>query len=229
MVIGNGLIASLFTDCDDEISDHVIFFASGVSNSLEDRIEAFEREENLIRETIEAFPNKIFLYFSTCSIYDESKKDSKYVLHKLKMEKIVEQTCPKYLIVRVSNAAGKGGNPHLLMNYIVNSVKNDEVLNVYTKATRNIIDVDDVKNITKSLVRSNLLNRIVNVAYPENYTVAELIGIVENFFKRKVAINTIEEGTSYEINCAEVNAYFTATKMNNKEKYMENILKKYFQ
>lgn len=70
MIVGDGLIASLFTSHDKE---NVIFFASGVSNSLETKEEEFLREENLIRNTIKNNPNKIFLYFSTCSIYDSSK------------------------------------------------------------------------------------------------------------------------------------------------------------
>ena len=58
MIIGNGLIASLFTDCDQE---NIIFFASGVSNSLENKKEEFLREENLIRKTIAENPNKVFI------------------------------------------------------------------------------------------------------------------------------------------------------------------------
>ena len=49
MIVGRGLIASLFVNVD---KDNVIFFASGVSNSLEVRDEEFLREENLIKKTI---------------------------------------------------------------------------------------------------------------------------------------------------------------------------------
>mgnify|MGYP007017084323 CR=1 FL=1 len=82
MIVGRGLLASLFLENDRE---DIIFFASGVSNSLEDRQEEFLREETLIKKTIEENPNKIFVYFSTCSVYDSSKTGSDYVLHKLKM------------------------------------------------------------------------------------------------------------------------------------------------
>ena len=41
MIVGNGLIASLFYDVDRE---DVIFFASGVSNSLETELSEFQRE-----------------------------------------------------------------------------------------------------------------------------------------------------------------------------------------
>ncbi len=62
MIIGNGLIANLFKNNDEE---KVIFFASGVSNSLETDKSAFLREENLIRKTLEENPENAFIYFST--------------------------------------------------------------------------------------------------------------------------------------------------------------------
>lgn len=37
------------------------------------------------------------------------------------MEQIVEELANQFLILRVSNAVGKGGNPNLLMNYLVNA------------------------------------------------------------------------------------------------------------
>ncbi len=46
MIIGNGLISNLFRENDRE---NVVFFASGVSNSLETEKSAFLREENLLR------------------------------------------------------------------------------------------------------------------------------------------------------------------------------------
>ncbi len=142
MIIGNGLIANLFTEHDRE---NIIFFASGVSNSLETEKSAFLREENLLRKHLTENPEKIFIYFSTCSIYDSSKNGSLYVNHKLKMERLVEDLAPKYLILRVSNAVGKGGNRNLLMNYLVNSVKEEKIINVHNLATRNLIDADDIK------------------------------------------------------------------------------------
>ncbi|MBP8060858.1 MAG: NAD-dependent epimerase/dehydratase family protein, partial [Cloacibacterium sp.] len=149
MIVGKGLIASLFTDVDQE---DIVFFASGVSNSLETEKSAFLREENLLRKHLTENPEKIFIYFSTCSIYDSSKNGSLYVNHKLKMERLVEDLATKYLILRVSNAVGKGGNPNLLMNYLVNSVKEEKIINVHTLATRNLIDADDIKNITLELI-----------------------------------------------------------------------------
>lgn len=225
MIVGNGLIASLFTECDQE---NIIFFASGVSNSLETRKEEFLREENLIKKTITENPNKVFIYFSTCSIYDSSKAESQYVLHKLKMEQIIIQLCPQYLILRLSNAVGNGGNPNLLMNYLVRSVKNNEIINVHTKATRNLIDVEDIKNITNQLIDKQYFNKIINIAYPENYTIIEILEIMEKFYQTKLYLNLVKSGSGYGIDTHDVESYFNQHSLTNKEAYLHKILEKYY-
>ena len=225
MIVGNGLIASLFTECDQE---NIIFFASGVSNSLETKKEEFLREENLIKKTITENPNKIFIYFSTCSIYDSSKSESQYVLHKLKIEQIIIQLCPQYLILRLSNAVGNGGNPNLLMNYLVRSVKNNEIINVHTKATRNLIDVEDIKNITNQLIDKQYFNKIINIAYPENYTIIEILEIMEKFYQTKLYLNLVKSGSGYGIDTHDVESYFIQHALTNKETYLCKILDKYY-
>lgn len=225
MIIGNGLIASLFADCDQE---NIIFFASGVSNSLETKKEEFLREENLIKKTITENPNKVFIYFSTCSIYDSSKAESQYVLHKLKMEQIITQLCSQYLILRLSNAVGNGGNPNLLINYLVRSVKNSETINVHTKATRNFIDTEDIKNIVIQLIKNKNFNKIINVAYLENYTIIEILEILERFFQIKPTLNLVKSGSGYLIDIPDVQDYFNQHSLTNKEAYLHKILEKYY-
>lgn len=225
MIVGKGLIASLFAE--DDRKD-IIFFASGVSNSLEDKPEEFLREENLIKKIAEENQDKTFVYFSTCSVYDSSKTGSDYVLHKLKMEQLVKNSCDKYLILRVSNAVGKGGNPNLLMNYLVRSIKNNETINVHTKATRNLIDADDIKNITFKLLDNQTLNKIVNVAYIQNYAIIEILEIIERFYNTKLDLNLIKSGSGYDINIPDIEDYFRINNLNNKESYLCRILEKYY-
>jgi len=225
MIIGKGLIASLFAEHDRE---NTVFFASGVSNSLEERVSEFLREENLVRTTIADNPEKRFVYFSTCSIYDSSKTGSDYVLHKLKMEQIIKNACREYLILRVSNAVGNGGNPNLLMNYLVRSTKNNETINVHTKATRNIIDADDIKSITFDLLDHQPMNQIVNVAYLHNYSIIEILEIIERFYQTKLNLNLIKSGSGYDINIPNIENYFRENGLTNKESYLCKILEKYY-
>ena len=225
MIVGNGLIANLFRENDRE---NVVFFASGVSNSLETDKSAFQREENLIRKTIKENPNKIFIYFSTCSIYDSSKNGSSYVNHKLKMEQIVEELANQFLILRVSNAVGKGGNPNLLMNYLVNAFHQEKEITVHTLATRNLIDADDVKNITLKFINENSFNKIINVAYLENFSTKEILEILEKHFNKTAKTYLVKSGQSYLISIPEAEAYFAENKLTEKKEYLLRIIKRYY-
>ena len=225
MIIGNGLIANLFRENDRE---NVVFFASGVSNSLETDKSAFLREENLIRKTIKENPNKIFIYFSTCSIYDSSKNGSSYVNHKLKMEQIVEELANQFLILRVSNAVVKGGNPNLLMNYLVNAFHQEKEITVHTLATRNLIDADDVKNITLKFINENSFNKIINVAYLENFSTIQILEILEKHFNKTAKTYLVKSGQSYLISIPEAEAYFAENKLTEKKEYLLRIIKRYY-
>jgi nucleoside-diphosphate-sugar epimerase len=225
MVIGNGLIASLFKE---NYRNDVVFFASGVSNSLEKDLAQFEREENLIRDTLEGNSDKIFVYFSTCSIYDSSKNGSGYVLHKLKMEQIIKNKAEQFLILRISNAVGKGGNPNLLINYLMRCAKEESAINVHTKATRNLIDTEDIKKITEKLLNENYLNKIINIAYLQNYSVVEILEIIERFYHKKLDLNLVKSGSGYDINIPEIESYFRENQLTSKDEYLMNILKKHY-
>ncbi|MGS0748157.1 NAD-dependent epimerase/dehydratase family protein [Halpernia sp. GG3] len=225
MVVGNGLIASLFKE---NYRNDVVFFASGVSNSLEKEVAHFEREENLIRKSLKENPDKIFVYFSTCSIYDSSKNGSDYVLHKLKMEQIIKNESKEFLILRVSNVVGKGGNPNLLVNYLMRCAKEENTINVHTKATRNLIDAEDIKKITEKLLNENYLNRIVNMAYLQNYSIVEILEIIERFYHKKLDLNLVKNGSGYDINIPETEDYFRENNLTSKDDYLMNILKKYY-
>ena len=225
MIIGNGLIANLFREKDRE---NVVFFASGVSNSLETEKSAFLREENLLRKTLEENPEKIFIYFSTCSIYDSSKNASLYVNHKLKMERLVEELANQFLILRVSNAVGKGGNPNLLMNYLVNAFHQEKEITVHTLATRNLIDADDIKNITLKFINENSFNKIINVAYLENFSTSEILEILEKHFNKTAKTSFVKSGQSYLISIPEAEAYFLQNKLTEKKEYLLRIIKRYY-
>ena len=77
MVIGNGLLGksmSLFVDHDD-----VLIFASGVSNSKENRPSEYEREFNLLHKFL-GTEQKI-IYFSTCSVLYDCIKQTDYIIN----------------------------------------------------------------------------------------------------------------------------------------------------
>ncbi|UFH30865.1 NAD-dependent epimerase/dehydratase family protein [Chryseobacterium sp. C-71] len=226
MIIGNGLIAKALKSID---SEGILFFASGVSNSLETRDSEFEREHNLLKNTIDDNPEKTFVYFSTCSIYDSSKNNSQYVLHKLKMEQIIADSCDQYYILRVSNAVGKGGNPNLLVNYLVRAIESETKITVHTKATRNLIDVRDVCKITQEIIENFKSNHIINLAYLQNFSIIEITETISNVLQTEPLLHLQNEGSGYEIEVSKIEDYFKKNNLTDKEQYLRNLISEYYQ
>ena len=144
------------------------------------------------------------------------------------MEQIIAENCPKYLILRLSNAVGTGGNPNLLINYLVRSVRNHQKINVHTKATRNIIDTEDIKNLVLQVINYQNFNKVVNIAYPFNYSIIEILEIIEKELGIEPQLILIKAGSGYEINIPDVENYFKERNLTNKESYLCNILRKYY-
>lgn len=104
-IVGSGDIASVLTE-----KRNLLFFASGVSNSAEDRETEYLREMSLLHKQPK---NKRLVYFSSLCIFYST---SRYAQHKRQMEELVK-TFPKYTIIRLGNITW-GTNPNTLINYL---------------------------------------------------------------------------------------------------------------
>ena len=143
-IIGSGLISKAISRHVNNLNMESVFFASGVSNSLEENLNEFNREEKLLNKTIANNVATMFVYFSTCSVYE---KCTPYTSHKIKMEELIKEKCDSYIIYRLPQVVGIGKNKHTLMNYLHKKIINEEKFDVINGAVRNIIDVDDVARI----------------------------------------------------------------------------------
>lgn len=118
MIIGRGDIASILND-----REGVIFFVSGVSNSLEKRESEYKREYKLLSEQDKT---KCIFYISSITIDNKEKFEiSRYLQHKKQMEDYIKSNFKNYNIIRIGNIAW-GSNPNTFLNYIKNKVKNNE-------------------------------------------------------------------------------------------------------
>ena len=196
MLIGNGMMAKQFAKYQHR--KEVLIFASGVSNSKETQVSEFEREFNLLQKAIYANPEKHFVYFGTSSMYDPVARHSPYVLHKLAMEQYVIENCKSYNIFRISQVIGRANNP-TLVNFIVNNIIYDKEFDVWERATRNLIALDDVyKIIDYFLVNKINGNQIVNVANSHNISIVEFVRIVENTLGKNSKMKIVSKGFPFD-------------------------------
>ncbi|SDQ35462.1 hypothetical protein SAMN05421664_1287 [Chryseobacterium soldanellicola] len=221
MIIGTGLIANSLKNID---SDENLFFASGVSNSLETRKSEFEREFTLLKKSIGSNPETKLVYFSTLSINDQSKQNSQYVLHKLEIEDYIKNNVKNYLILRIGNIVGNGGNPNTLFNYLKNQIANDSKFLIHTKARRLFIDIDDIAKFLQINCK-NLDNCITNLAYPYYYNLNEIITVIQKKIDKKAIYEEINEGDFYKVDFEEdLNRFFSKI---NSDEYLNILAEKY--
>jgi nucleoside-diphosphate-sugar epimerase len=168
MVIGNGLISNSFIEYSSN-KDYLIF-ASGVSDSNEIRNSEFKREFDLISENINK--DGKFIYFSTIN-----GGDSKYFTHKKSMENFIISNSKNYLIFRLPNVVGYGGNINNIFNYFNSKILNGDVVNIQN-VTRSLIDIDDVRRICKYCL--NLSNKVINISNIEILKVSDIVDTISD-------------------------------------------------
>ena len=71
MVVGNGMIAKAFYEYNSV--DDILIFASGVSSSHLNLESEFTREYTMVKKSLQAYPEKLFISFSTFSDIPKQK------------------------------------------------------------------------------------------------------------------------------------------------------------
>jgi nucleoside-diphosphate-sugar epimerase len=228
LIIGSGLLARAFYEKYSEATD-ICIYASGVANSgCKDQHE-FLRERQMLSDAIDRWSTaQVFLYFSTCSIYDKAAGNSDYIRHKKEMEALVSQH-PNFLIARLPNVAGVSKNPHTLLNYFSAKILGSDKLLVWKNATRNIIDMDDVVAIVaKVIAKPDLRRLIINIANPRSANVMAIVSTMEVILSKRANVEALEQGGEFDIDvtlmmsiCAELGLVFD-------DFYLERVLRKYY-
>lgn len=224
MVIGNGLVAKGFKVY--EKNKNVIIFASGVSNSTEKRKKEFEREFTLIKNL--KVDNEILVYFSTCSIFDQTLKNSPYVLHKMKIENYISNNFKNYIIFRLPTLIGNTSNPNTLFNFFYNKIISGENIPTYKNAFRYLVDMDDVSKLLPQII-DNKKNwrKSINVVFKKPISTLNIIEEIEKELNLSANIELYDRGENFIID----NKYFL--KLINligykiESNYNSNVLKKY--
>jgi hypothetical protein len=109
MIYGSGSVSKLLND-----REEFLFFAAGVSDSLNKDTFQFAREGNTLTSNniIAKSLDKMLVYFSSISIFTHS---SLYTKHKVGMERIVKDCFENYTILRIGNI-WECTNPNTFIN-----------------------------------------------------------------------------------------------------------------
>ncbi|MFM2394142.1 MAG: hypothetical protein RLZZ546_2124 [Bacteroidota bacterium] len=229
MVIGNGLVAKSFIHYLE--SDDTIIFASGVSNSKESIQREFDREKKLLHNVIINNQEKKLVYFSTFNLYDPIEKYSPYCSHKLRMEAFIKENASRYNIFRLGHVVGRAVNNYTIISYLFSSIKNKKHFSLWRKASRNIIDIDDISKICTYILRNNLFkNETVNICNSKNTSILEIVSIIEQLLGKKGIYEMLDlgAGPGPEGNNEAIQSILNELKIVFDDTYVENVIYKYY-
>lgn len=203
MVIGKGVIANRFMDYSLQ-KNYVIFAGNVHDSSLVDEA-VFKNEEEDIKAAITLNPQANFVYFSSCSILNATENQSAYSLHKAKMESLIKGSAKNYLIVRLPQIMGLNDEKNGLVNYLVENIMSGKSFELWEKAWRNFIDMDDVYRIVHYiLAHKSYSNTAINIASPRKTSLVDAVKKLEDFLGRKANYQLVNKGTEYDINISEI-------------------------
>jgi nucleoside-diphosphate-sugar epimerase len=226
MVVGNGMIAKSFSAYINR--EDVVIYASGVSNSAEDSEDKFQREIALIKNCIEKNVNCLIVYFSTCSVSDESLIDTKYVKHKIFIEDYIKKNASSFIVFRLPIVIGKTDNKFTLFNFFQEKLSTNQELFIQKNAYRYLVDVDDVSNVLSQIIESkNFLNSTVEVTFSESISVLEMANVMKKCICSDSKINLVDGGGSYRVDNSLVENFIYNNKIVISKEYNKEVLKKY--
>ncbi|QNP49874.1 NAD(P)-dependent oxidoreductase [Diaphorobacter aerolatus] len=228
MIVGTGLVAKAFGKYANEMGN-VCIFASGVANSKCNEENEFARERTLLQDVIESLSADCHLaYFSTCSIYDSTLKDSAYVSHKLNMEALICKRRYSH-VFRLPQLAGYSQNNTTLLNYLNSCIDADSLIKISRNAERNIIDVEDVARAVNHLLdNSSVENLTVNICNLRRERVLEIVSTLERIKGKRAKIELVEGGSFYDIPIGAVEEIYKEIGLHFSESYLEGVLRKYY-
>ena len=225
MVIGNGMLAQKFAKYKSNLD--IIIFASGVSNSLEKNSLEYLREAELLENIVTQNKDAVLVYFSSCSMYDSSVKETKYVLHKIAMENFIKKNVKKYLIFRISQIVGNTTN-NTLVNYLIKSIKAKDRIVIWKNSMRNLIDIDDVYSIVSYILDNKTeVNQVIHIANSQNIWILDIVRQIENILKISAIYDLEDKGAEYLPIPNDLQKYlFLLSEMFGNDYYLQ-LLKKY--
>lgn len=166
-------------------SDVVVEAACNSKKYLADQNPVAEFEASVTHRlnTLLRFPAEFHLHISSVDVYSDLSspvttredsaidltKVSRYGLHKLLAEQLVQSYAPKWLIVRLAGMVGPG-----LRKNPVFDILNNQPLRVHPGSSFQYMHTDEVAGICWSLVERNICQQIFNVCGDGVVTMTEI-------------------------------------------------------
>jgi nucleoside-diphosphate-sugar epimerase len=144
------------------------------------------------------------------------------------MEALLAESRGSYLVLRLPLVIGPSERAKTLPSFLHARIRSGEPFEVWSRAMRYPVDVDDVVRIAARFVgEPAMINRRINVAL-RAYRVMDFVRIMERIVGREARVDLIDKGGTYEVNCPELQELQAELQLDRSEQYLERVLRKYF-
>jgi len=226
MIVGRGLLAQAF---ESRFGDdpNVVVFASGVSNSLETSFDCFKREAELLVESL-SIPAGRLVYFSSCGVADMATELSPYMKHKKSMEALVLSS-NHGMVLRLPQVVGATKNAHTLTNFLHNRIVSGEHFNIWSRAERNLIDIDDIVNIGNSIITEYFSEaKLFSIAAARSMGMLSIVAIFERILGKVARYSVEDKGAPMRIDSAKAQEVAQRLGIDLGDGYIEKVIRKYY-
>jgi hypothetical protein len=226
MIVGKGLLAHAF---ESRFGDdpNVIVFASGVSNSLETSVDIFKREAELLIESL-SIPAGRLVYFSSCGVADDASEQTPYMKHKKNMEALVLSSS-QGMVLRLPQVVGATRNAHTLTNFLRDRIVSGEHFNIWSRAERNLIDIDDIVNIGNSIITEYFSEaKLFSIAAARSMGMLSIVAIFERILGKVARYSVEDKGAPMRIDSAKAQEVAQRLGIDLGDGYIEKVIRKYY-
>jgi nucleoside-diphosphate-sugar epimerase len=144
------------------------------------------------------------------------------------MESIVQSTRGG-LVLRLPQVVGRTDNPNTLTNFLRDRILSGESFQVWSRAERNLIDIDDVVAIASAMIEcEEQIPAVVNIAAERSVPMPAIVAIFEEALGRKANFDLKDQGTPFPIESAYANRVGRELGIDLGSNYAERVIRKYY-
>lgn len=178
IVIGNGLVANSLTQLTSRRD--TVLFASGVSNSSETSFTSFERERVALESALQRYHLHRFFYFSS-TIVSMPAVSTPYSAHKQSMERILLDTGPNHLIIRLPQLVGPTKSPTLVA-FLRAKILAGSTMTLQTRARRRLLCHYDLRRFVALFLHMESLPSVITLAPKFSVSPVEIARYIADFY-----------------------------------------------